>query len=229
MRMWQLIRATSLERHVHAEAYAALVLSGSYEEAGDNGRFAVSAGDVVFHDRFEAHLDRFSKQGAMVLNLQLGSCHHVAPGIASVADPDFIARLAKKNHKEAVDFLLSVAKIWVPCASDWPDELATQLIQNPSLKLSEWGAHRRLATWNISRGFARVFGISPEAFRTRVRARLALRSIEDSQTPLARIAADLGFADQAHMTRSVRRLTGTTPGSWRSTANGFKTQRQSAV
>jgi hypothetical protein len=43
--MWQSIRASALGRHVHEEAYAALVLSGGYEEAGDHGRFQVKAGD----------------------------------------------------------------------------------------------------------------------------------------------------------------------------------------
>jgi AraC-like DNA-binding protein len=37
------------------------------------------------------------------------------------------------------------------------------------------------------------------------------------------IAAHLGFADQSHMTRSVRWLTGMAPQAWRFPANGFKT------
>src|ERR1700677_569690 len=73
MQMRQTIRTSSLERHVHFEPYVALVLSGGYEEAGDNGRFKVSAGNVVFHDSFEAHLNRFYAQGATVLNLPVAS------------------------------------------------------------------------------------------------------------------------------------------------------------
>jgi len=73
MRRWQTTRASVLGRHVHEKAYAALVLSGGYEEAGDHGRFRVKAGDVIFHEPFEAHLDRFSETGAAVLNLRLPS------------------------------------------------------------------------------------------------------------------------------------------------------------
>jgi hypothetical protein len=36
MRMWQTIRTSALGRQVHKHAYAALVLSGCYEEAGDS-------------------------------------------------------------------------------------------------------------------------------------------------------------------------------------------------
>jgi AraC-like DNA-binding protein len=226
--MWQTIRTSALRRHVHAEAYAALVLSGGYEEAGDHGRFQVNAGNVVFHDRFEAHLDRFSEEGAVVLNLRL-AVDPSTPGIARVADPDFVVRVAERSYRDAVDLLLSSATSWTPQHSDWPDELAATLMQNPSLKLSQWGEENGLAPWTVSRGFAQVFGVSPEAFRARTRARHALKSIQDTQQPLAIIAAELGFADQPHMTRSVKQLTGVGPQAWRSAANGFKTGRQPKV
>jgi hypothetical protein len=59
--MRQIIRASYLQRHMHPVPYAALLLSGIYEESSDSGRFQVNAGNVVFHDQFEAHLNRFSQ------------------------------------------------------------------------------------------------------------------------------------------------------------------------
>src|SRR5262249_20183500 len=112
---------------------------------------------------------------------------------------------------------------------DWPDELAAELARYPLLRLSQWGEENGLATWTVSRGFAQVFGISPEAFRAHVRARSALQSIRDTQMSLATMAAELGFADQSHMTRSVKLLTGVSPQAWRSSANGFKTGAASAI
>jgi AraC-like DNA-binding protein len=228
MRLLQRIRRSSFERHFHAEPYAALVLSGGYEEAGDNGFFQVSAGDVVFHDRFEAHLNRFFAPGVTVVNLPLasGNCY---PRMASVSDPDAVVRMAETGGRAASDLLLSLVERWTPQISDWPAQLAMKLIECPSLKLWEWGEENHLPSWTISRGFARVFGVSPEAFRARARARRAWRWIEDTPAPLATIAAELGFADQAHMTRSVKQLTGATPNVWRSRANGFKTRRYDAA
>jgi AraC-like DNA-binding protein len=225
MRMWQTIRASTLGRHLHEAAYAALVLSGGYEEAGDHGRFQVKTGDVIFHDRFEAHLDRFSETGAVVLNLRLPVGCSLKPGIARVADPESIAQVAKRSCKDAIDLLISIAISRTPQPADWPDELAAALMQNPSLKLSQWGEKNGLASWTVSRGFGQVFGVSPEVFRARTRARHALKSIRHTQEPLASIAAELGFADQSHMTRSVKQLTGIGPRAWRSAANGFKTRR----
>ncbi len=229
MRTWQSIRASTLDRHVHEEAYAALVLAGGYEEAGDHGRFQVKAGDVVFHEEFEAHLDRFTERGAVVLNLRLTAPCRYQPGIASVADPDFVVRVAEKSRRDAVELLVSTAVCERRCPADWPDELASALVRDPSLKLSEWGQQNGIMPWTVSRGFTLVFGVSPEAFRARARSRHALKRIQDTPASLASIAAELGFADQSHMTRSVKQLTGTPPRAWRSTANGFKTREGQEV
>lgn len=222
--MRQTIHASSLQRHVHPVPYAALVLSGGYEEAGDNGRFEVSSGDVVFHHPFEAHLNRFSKDGAIVLNLRLSPGTWYPAGIARVSDPDSVVLAAEKSRKAAVCLLLSRVMARTPQISDWPDELAVKLIRCPSLKLSEWAEENGIAPWTITRGFSQVFGVSPEVFRARIRAQRALKSIQTTHASLATIAAELDFADQAHMTRSVKRLTGLTPQAWRSAANGFKTR-----
>ena len=224
MRMRQTIRVLSFRRHVHSEAYAALVLAGGYEEAGDRGRFVAKAGDVIFHDRFEAHADHFSENGATLLNLPLRCCHDFVAGMASVADPDLIVRLAEKNKQDAVACLVATAVCSSPQSADWTDLLANDLARNPSVKLSAWCEKNSLAPWTISRGFALVFGISPEAFRARTRARHAWTLINRSSKPLADIAAELGFADQPHMTRSVKQLTGVGPRAWRLSANRFKTQ-----
>ena len=227
--MWQTIRASALGRHGHEKAYAALVLSGGYEEAGDHGRFRVKAGDVIFHEQFEAHLDRFSETGAVVLNLGLPVGCSYTPGISRAVDPDSVARMAERSCRDALDLLFSVAISRTPQPADWPDELAAALMLNPSLKLSLWGERKGIPPWAVSRGFGLVFGVSPEAFRARIRARRALKSIQNTQAPLASIAAELGFADQSHMTRSVKQLTGIAPQAWRSAANEFKTRRSVGV
>lgn len=229
MRMWQTIRSSVLARHSHDEAYAALVLSGSYEEAGDQGRLQVEAGDVIFHGCFGAHLDRFSGSGARVLNLPLRVDHAFTPGAARVADPNLIIRIAERNRAEARDLLLLTVHEHRSRYADWPDELAATLIRDPSLVLSRWAEEQDLAPWAVSRGFAQVFGTSPEAFRARARALRAWKVIQATREPLAQIAFHLGFADQSHMTRSVKQITGMGPGAWRAAANRFKTPRQFGV
>lgn len=85
--MWQTIRAPFLKRHVHAKPYAALLLSGAYEEAGDLGRFQVQVSPVIFHDRFEAHLDRIPKAGAVLLNLHLPEAAPISQELRACPPP----------------------------------------------------------------------------------------------------------------------------------------------
>jgi AraC-like DNA-binding protein len=224
MRVWQTIRASGFCRHSHQGAYAAIVLSGGYEEAGDLGRLRVEAGDVVLHDGFESHLNRFVASGAVVLNLRLENGESFTPGLAKIADPELIARTAENDRVEATSLLLATTTQQRATSADWPDELAAALTQNPSHNLSHWAMRHGLAPWTLSRGFVQVFGISPEAFRARARARQARKSIETTVEALAKIAADLGFADQSHMTRGVKELTGMAPKALRAAANRFKTE-----
>lgn len=229
MRALQRISASSFAHHSHEDAYAAVVLAGAYEEAGDHGRFQVAAGDVLLHDRFEAHLDRFSALGAVVLNLSLPAGSSFLPGVAEIADPDLIVRTAERSQTRALDLLLSTIQAKAAIYTDWPDELAATLMNDPSLRLSRWAEAKELNPWTVSRSFAQMFGVSPEVFRARVRARKAWRLIQSSNWPLAQIAYDLGFADQSHMTRSVKQLTGLSPKVWRGAANRYKTRRVSRV
>ena len=65
----------------------------------------------------------------------------------------------------------------------------------------------------IARQFRRAYGTSPDRYRTMRRLRTARTAIEEG-IPLARAAADAGFADQSHMTRQFVRAYGLTPGRW---------------
>jgi AraC-like DNA-binding protein len=65
----------------------------------------------------------------------------------------------------------------------------------------------------LARHFRRAYGTSPDRYRTMRRLELARAAIR-AGTPLARAAADAGFADQSHMTRQFVRAYGLTPGRW---------------
>ena len=212
---WQRIQTSTLRRHVHRRGYAALVLSGGYEEAGDFGRFRIDAGEVVFHDAFEGHLDRFRASGAVILNLPLPPDARPEGGPCVVENPDRIVQLAEVDEARAAELLLASARPVEPRCEDWPDALARDLLCDPELRLGAWSEARGIPPWTVCRGFVRIFGISPVRYRARVRARRAWKIVQGTARPLATIAAELGFADQSHMTRSVAALTGHPPRSWR--------------
>lgn len=67
--------------------------------------------------------------------------------------------------------------------------------------------------YTLARHFRRAYGTSPGRYRTLRRLALARRAIERG-APLARAAADTGFADQSHLTRQFKRAYGFTPSRW---------------
>jgi transcriptional regulator GlxA family with amidase domain len=177
---------------------------------------------VLFHDAFDAHLNRFAARGATILNLALnGPVNGVRAG--RVHDADAVARAAERDPQEAVYVLMTQMGEKRPVIDDWADLLADEILRDPNCRLDRWAEAHRIAPETLSRGFARAYGISPAAFRAEIRARRAFRHIVHSMTSLVEIASALEFADQAHMTRAVRALTGATPSHWRSTSNSFKT------
>ena len=200
-------------RHRHVEGYVTLVLAGGYLEAGDAGRFRVEAGQALIHRPYEAHCDYFAGAPAELLNLPLPAN---APELALVAaaDPDSVARLAEKDLDAAAALLCRDVRP-ASAEDDWPDLLAAALRRPGAVRIGEWASRHGLSAATVSRSFQQAFGTSPARYRAEARTRLAWRAITGGEARLADIAYELGFADQAHMTRSVVSMTGKAPAAWR--------------
>lgn len=215
----QVVAPGMIPRHRHADGYVAVVLSGGYEEAGDQGQRRLVAGDVVVHQPWEAHLNR-APAAAEVLNLPLPP-DGLAP-FGRLGDVDAVVRAAAEDPEAAARVL---AADFVPASApdeDWPQHLARALAAASDASLETWAERLSVSREHLSRGFRRVFGVSPRQFRWEARSRAALLDVRTGGAPLAEVALAHGFADQAHMTRSVRAFSGRTPGEWRR-SNRFKT------
>jgi AraC-like DNA-binding protein len=64
---------------------------------------------------------------------------------------------------------------------------------------------------HLSRTFHRHVGMTVSRYRNRVRVSRALARMEQGETDLATLAVTLGFADQSHLTRTVRTHLGHPP------------------
>ncbi|MBB6425435.1 AraC family transcriptional regulator [Sphingopyxis sp. JAI128] len=209
--------AADIARHNHREPYATIVLAGAYEEAGDAGRIAAREGDVLLHGPFSAHRDRISRQRTAVLDLPLPFDGRRWPARARIGDPDHIIRLAERG--DPVEAVAALLRGLVPAAADaeedLPDQLSAALRVTASARIGEWAAARGQSREHVSRSFEKLYGVSPAAYRADCQAKRAWRMIVGSDDGLAGIAVEAGYADQAHMTRAVTRLTGMSPRRWR--------------
>jgi AraC-like DNA-binding protein len=90
------------------------------------------------------------------------------------------------------------------------------LAEHPERSLAELARLLAVSPHHLSRIFHAATGHTIARHRMRLRARAALERLAGGGSgELARLAAELGFADQAHLTRVVRSETGATPSALR--------------
>jgi AraC-like DNA-binding protein len=208
----------SLPRHRHLRAYATVVLAGSFEESGYSGRILATAGDVLIHPALDCHANRMVSAGVKLIRLDWSDTSGIG-GLYHLDEVDELARTAEKDVMEAT--LLLERTLQTKCSpspgrqNDWPDLLLLDLAKDAATEISVWAEVNGLARETVSRGFAAAYGIAPSILRAELRARAAWLRITRGSDCLCRIAADTGFADQAHMTRWIHRITGSPPAVWR--------------
>jgi AraC-like DNA-binding protein len=208
----------SLPRHRHLRAYATVVLAGSFEESGYAGRIRATAGDVLSHATLDCHANQMISAGVTLIRLDWPDSSGIG-GLYQVDEVDELARTAEKDVMEATLLLECVLrKKSLPSPgrrNDWPDLLLADLAKDAATEIGVWAEVNGLARETVSRGFAAAYGIAPSVLRAELRARTAWLRITRGSDCLCRIAADTGFADQAHMTRWIHRITGVPPAAWR--------------
>ncbi|HET9933153.1 MAG TPA: helix-turn-helix domain-containing protein [Polyangiaceae bacterium] len=78
--------------------------------------------------------------------------------------------------------------------------------------VAELGRESGASPRNLSRLFHAWVGLSPKRFARIARAQAALRRLSEIETgDLGALAAELGFADQAHLTRELKAIAGAAP------------------
>jgi AraC-like DNA-binding protein len=208
----------SLPRHRHLGAYVTVVLAGRLEESGYAGRIHATAGDVLVHPTLDCHVNQMVSAGVKLIRLEWTDSAETG-GIYRVDEVDELARLAEKDVRAATLFLESILRRnrlrSAAQKNDWPDLLLTKLLGNASASIGTWAEQNGLARETVSRGFNSAYGVTPSVLRAELRARTAWFRITAGRDRLCSIAAETGFADQAHMTRWVQRITGAPPAVWR--------------
>ena len=200
-------------------AYASIVVAGSFLESGYIGRIHATEGNVLIHPELDCHANRKVPAGLRLIRLDW-SRRKPASGFYRLRNElDDLARTAERDPRDAVqmleDALSQNQASPTGVKKDWPDLLAEALAQDSCLAIGEWARTIGLAQQTVSRGFFAAYGVAPEVFRAESRARAAWLRVTRGSDCLCQIAAESGFADQAHMTRWIRRITGAPPGAWR--------------
>jgi AraC-like DNA-binding protein len=92
------------------------------------------------------------------------------------------------------------------------DYLAAHLAED--IPLQTLSSLVKLSRSYFSRAFKVSTGLAPHQWLLQARISKAKQLLLETERPLAQIAIDVGFADQAHFTRTFRREAGESPGAW---------------
>lgn len=109
------------------------------------------------------------------------------------------------------------------CLSDPMEQLIARLRANPG---ANWSNEVMAQVTNMSMSqlhqrFRQLFEMSPQAWLTDLRIQEAQRWLRGTSLPISEIALRAGFSDQASLTRTMQRVSATTPAVYR------KAQKQS--
>ncbi|TGY88609.1 AraC family transcriptional regulator [Marinicauda algicola] len=208
--------------HRHADARLIVFLRGEYRERSfrESGRFR--AGDFLIRPAYYAH-DGIGDD----------TVHYVALPLSRNAVSAHLARHGWKARRGQVSEALLRAVRNGDCSGDElikerptlslaedEDEsalsrIASALWQTNPGTLRALARSERLLPWTLTRAFKRNYGVAPSQYRKEAMAQHALSLIAETDMNIAAIAAISGFADQSHLCRTLRAITGATPTSLR--------------
>ena len=208
--------ACAARRH-RADASLLLMVDGMMVLSSYRGRERLERGALAILPTFGAHALRAGPGGAAWLELPWRTDWSLGATI-DVPDVDRLLLLAAYNVTVAlaeIERIMDCAQIRQSMRLHWIDDLRAAMIADPHLNISSWAKASRVSREGAARAFRVAYDISPARFRLELRARNAWARIVSGSDPLSLIALETGFADQAHMTRSVGWLTGKSPSAWR--------------
>jgi len=238
-------------RHVHENAYLCVVVAGGFE-LETHSRVACPPGSVVAYPAGGPHANRFGETAGRCVNLHFGtswmrdaalrdwladfrhaSLGEHAPGVRRLAR-EMAARdgaAALGVTAAAIELVAEAMRARPPLAAPGAvrrvvDLLEADLANAPSLAglAREAGLHPS----HLARSFRAALGETIGEYVRRRRVEQSLRALARPELSLAEIAAEAGFADQAHFGRVFKRHFGTTPGARRREMQGAS-QRATGV
>ena len=232
------VAGNHLPRHVHPRPVLIAFLEGGWiHSVGDDTR-RVGPGDIAFIPAQTAHAltiaDRLGR--AFSIEFESSSLRDALPRRAMhTSDPRLLAltldayrsfagdrSLAGQRLAEALIVALEAIDrrqhrfsarhdtAWLALTID---RVRRSLADG--LRMSAIAREVGINHAHMSRRFRQVFGECMSAFRDRLRIEHASRALLTSDDTISSIAAELGFCDQAHLTRTFKRATSMTPAQFR--------------
>jgi AraC family transcriptional regulator len=217
--------------HRHINDYICIVLTGGFAEQERDSWHERRAGCIFTHRAGETHHDQFGPRGAVCVNLHFAAgepgpaVEGVCSASARVAAEKLAFELAASSREELV--LASLAAEIMGdlrpvegCARDsgkWIDRVVEAISDEAERRwtLRELAAIAERHPVHVAQSFRAATGISLGAFQRMRRLTCLSLALRTGEIPLAALAAEFGYCDQAHMNAEFRAAFGVSPGRYR--------------
>jgi AraC-like DNA-binding protein len=174
------------------------------EFPGDRPTMPEFGGDIVRDREVAARLRRFhrlsERPGSSMLEREAQLAEALVLLVGRHAAPPQAPRSPGREHRA------------VRLSREYLEEHAEE-----NVTLGALARFAGLSGFHLCRVFREAVGLTPHAYQTQVRVRRA-KSLLRAGLPIALVAAEAGFYDQAHLTRHFKRIVGLTPGRYGSAA-----------
>jgi len=233
-------RGTFLPWHRHEESYLTFVLSGGYHERSTSGTRTCAERTVVLHPANDTHEDDFAQKPTRCLNVVVGPSFTARLGAAAaplqrgdVVGGTHIRSVAagisaELRSGDGVTALIVeglLLELFGTIARGAPDGRRTPAWLAEAhatvgrrfaekIALSDVAAAVGVHPAHLARAFRQRYGVSIGEQVRALRLEAAREQIAAGM-PLATAAAEAGFSDQSHFTKSFTRTYGTTPTEYR--------------
>ena len=220
--------------HCHAGDSITLVLRGDLVEGSERGEERAAALSVVAKPAGVEHENLFGPAGAHTLQIELPRdrrrltaaamprastrWEHAGPACRALLRLlALLDRVTLQTAGGAADELVhnTLAALSFGSASDAPSPSwlieARLALEQESTPIAALARRMGVHPVYLARRFRAQFGVSPAAYRARLRVQRAARALLEADSPLVTVALDAGYYDQPHMSRQIRAATGLTP------------------
>jgi AraC family transcriptional regulator len=232
-----------LSKHAHECAYFRFVLRGAFDEACGRRVQACVPSTLTFHPSGEAHTDHFHNRGGHLFSIELESQlverlressisidnqidlqgalfgHLVLDIYSEFQESDELSSvsmegLALELIAESVRHSRRLVESKPQCRIELAREYLREHFSEP---VGLTSVARIIDTHPVclAREFRKRFGCTLGEYVRRLRIEFARRRMATSNEPLAKIALDAGFCDQAHFSKTFKRFTTQTPTEFR--------------
>ncbi|MDQ1120222.1 MULTISPECIES: AraC family transcriptional regulator [Pseudoxanthomonas] len=242
MRLMRYAANGAMQAHHHDRPSLCLVVDGGYQERIRGRADWHRPGEMMFCPADEPHAQTFADTGAVkiLLDPRAGTLDYLrghlplteAPFTGSVQLAAIARRLRAELCADPADSAARLAAegLAMEALAEFARHAAAPVRVEPWLQRAREYVHAHACSGfaledmaqalqhhpvHVARSFRAAFGRSVGDMVRQLRVAEAARLLRETSRPLATIAADCGFADQAHFSRSFRAAYGVPPSRFR--------------